>query len=56
MLGAAGGAGSASGRERLELVSRLASPKPTLAGSFLLRLVFVSGHRLKGGERGAIDH
>jgi hypothetical protein len=40
----------------LELVSRLASLKVTLAGDLLRRLIFVSGHRLKGGERHAIDY
>ena len=42
-------------RGRLELVSRLASLKATLAGDLLRRLVFVSGHRLNGGGRRAID-
>jgi hypothetical protein len=40
----------------LELISRLASLKATLAGDLPRRLAFVSEHRLKGGERGAIDH
>ena len=48
--------GSASGRGRLELVGRLASRKPTVAGGFLLRVATVFGHRVKGGERGAIYH
>ncbi len=56
MLGGAGGAESASGRGRLELVSRLILLKVTLAGDLLLRLVFVSGHRLNGGERRAIEY
>ena len=56
MLGGAGGAGLASGEGRLELVSRLASLKATLAGDLLRRLVFVSGHRLNGGARRAIDY
>jgi hypothetical protein len=56
MLGGAGGAESAFGRGRLELVGRLASLKATLADDLLRRLVFVSGHRLNGGERRAIEY